>query len=762
MANSLMQIVSDGSLSVIPLSIKFFEQNHIRVYVNNVELPDGTYTFAWSGATTLTITPAVALGSEVSIRRKTPADAVIHDFQAGAVFSEVSVDENFRQELFLLQEASEQSFVTDLFADLDMHGNAIHNVATAVNPGDAVNLAQAQLLADGGEAGTLRDELNSSAGATMIGHAGRKVANFIGDHIIVRPVGNPAGDLAALVDAAATGMKITTLAGDTFVLDNSAGPAWVISADNVTLTGKGVIRASHDTNDLIQVTGDYFDGTTIRLEGNGNYRPDLGSTGNPPSLLKVMGDHASVMRVRCVNPYCGGIFVLAAAGARIVRNTVISAYAGSISAPFLFQIGLYVASDTLIYGNTVLGGIQGISAGGSGSGLYTVVGLNGLTTSNVRNTIIAFNTCAGQLDHSIYVSNNSVQTTITFNQLECANDLIKIEGGPNVVTNNRGVGGSGITGRNVLNTLITGNVLITTLSSVNAYGILLYEQQFKRAANDITIADNTLTCIGGTSKAGIYVVGEVWDGYQSVISNLDIHNNKVIGYGDTSEGFGIGVRQQLFAGNPVTGAMAEGVKVDDNLIVFPPHVLPTYGIVLSEGIKGGSCSGNTIRGFRSQGVRSLGVQDMGFFGNTLIADPSATGLFGFFERAKDLTFHYNSQNNRYGNNVFKGTFSRLVGHSDETCVNADRIVLRRTGAVSSDTVIASQWPKMVVYTNPNAGAVITIDALAGAPWPIDSDLVIANASATNTITVNPGGFSVSPLSSLRLVGVGSNAWIRVN
>lgn len=153
---------------------------------------------------------------------------------------------------------------------------------------------------------------------------------------------------------------------------------------------------------------------------------------------------------------------------------------------------------------------------------------------------------------------------------------------------------------------------------------------------------------------------------------------------------------------------------------------------------------------------------MGFFGNTLIADPSATGLFGFFERAKDLTFHYNSQNNRYGNNVFKGTFSRLVGHSDETCVNADRIVLRRTGAVSSDTVIASQWPKMVVYTNPNAGAVITIDALAGAPWPIDSDLVIANASATNTITVNPGGFSVSPLSSLRLVGVGSNAWIRVN
>lgn len=169
MANSLMQIISDGSLSTIPLTIKFFEQSHIKVFVNNVELPDGTYTFAWAGANTITITPAVALGAEVSIRRKTPSDEVIHDFQAGAVFSEVSVDENFQQELFLLQEASEQSLVTDLFDDLDMHGNKVRNLGPAVLPGDAVNLAQAQLLADGGEASTLRAELATPSGSSIVG-----------------------------------------------------------------------------------------------------------------------------------------------------------------------------------------------------------------------------------------------------------------------------------------------------------------------------------------------------------------------------------------------------------------------------------------------------------------------------------------------------------------------------------------------------------------------------------------------------------------
>lgn len=146
MANSVMQLVSDGSLNTIPLTIKFFEQAHIKVSVDGALLPANGYSYAWSGANTITITPAVALGLKVDIRRQTPADYVLHDFQAGAVFSETSIDENFRQDLFLLQEAREQSVVTDLYYDLDMHGNKVRNLGAAVLGGDATPLSQVQQI----------------------------------------------------------------------------------------------------------------------------------------------------------------------------------------------------------------------------------------------------------------------------------------------------------------------------------------------------------------------------------------------------------------------------------------------------------------------------------------------------------------------------------------------------------------------------------------------------------------------------------------
>ena len=151
MANSLMQLVSDGNLSVVPLTIKFFEQSHIGVYIDDVALPTGRYSYTWSGATTITITPTVALGVEVSIRRRTPADYVLHDFQAGAVFSETSIDENFRQDLFLLQEASEQSFITDLYDNLNMHANKLVNLGEATSPNDAVSLGQVEAIVAGND-----------------------------------------------------------------------------------------------------------------------------------------------------------------------------------------------------------------------------------------------------------------------------------------------------------------------------------------------------------------------------------------------------------------------------------------------------------------------------------------------------------------------------------------------------------------------------------------------------------------------------------
>lgn len=218
MANSLMQLVSDGNLSVVPLTIKFFEQSHIGVYIDDEALPTAGYSYAWSGATTITITPAVALGVVVTIRRRTPADYVLHDFQAGAVFSETSIDENFRQDLFLLQEASEQSFITDLYDNLNMHGNKLVNLGEATSTNDAVSLGQVRtLVADSGGSPYVRiniAELDrrsyAEAGYNVVGtfQAGFTIvsANDIGiDEVTGKGFTGPVGPVVAGTNPASGG-----------------------------------------------------------------------------------------------------------------------------------------------------------------------------------------------------------------------------------------------------------------------------------------------------------------------------------------------------------------------------------------------------------------------------------------------------------------------------------------------------------------------------------------------------------------------------
>jgi hypothetical protein len=137
--SSIQRVVSDGNLTTIPLSIEFYEQNDIYVFVGGTAIASTPYTYVWSAPTTITITPAVASGVEVLIRRVTDSETMRHVFNTGAVFSETSMDENFDQLLKLTQEAVEGSVVEDIFNDIDMHGYRIKNVADPIDIADAIN-----------------------------------------------------------------------------------------------------------------------------------------------------------------------------------------------------------------------------------------------------------------------------------------------------------------------------------------------------------------------------------------------------------------------------------------------------------------------------------------------------------------------------------------------------------------------------------------------------------------------------------------------
>lgn len=141
MAFSIQRAVSDGTMTRLPISIKYFDREEISVLFNGVL---NARQWAWVGTTdkTLSFTPAVNNAVEVMIVRKTDLSQLRHQFSLGVQFTAESLDESLIQVMHIAQEAKEQLQGTDFYNDLDLHRYKIANVAPGVNPGDAVNKSQ--------------------------------------------------------------------------------------------------------------------------------------------------------------------------------------------------------------------------------------------------------------------------------------------------------------------------------------------------------------------------------------------------------------------------------------------------------------------------------------------------------------------------------------------------------------------------------------------------------------------------------------------
>ena len=143
MAYSIQREVSDGTLQTLTLRITYFKKTHISVYVDD-KLADGSagrYSWVWDGDR-IRLNAVVPTGVEVLIRRKTPMDTPFHTFRQGAVFKDVTMDENFIQQLYINQENVEGLSATDFYSDLDLHNYRLKNVGTAITDTDVVTLGQ--------------------------------------------------------------------------------------------------------------------------------------------------------------------------------------------------------------------------------------------------------------------------------------------------------------------------------------------------------------------------------------------------------------------------------------------------------------------------------------------------------------------------------------------------------------------------------------------------------------------------------------------
>lgn len=221
MAYSTQRATSDGTLSYIDLSIDYIKRADISVFYDG--LPADPETWAWVGVTDKRIefTPNVPDGVEVLLARSTQINTIIHRFSSGAKFNNSTMDEDFKQLLYLNQEAVEGAALTDIFNDVDFHGYTIKNVGPAVEDGDALSLGQA------------RADATTATGAALVATSQAAVAT------------TKAGEAVAAAAAASSSSSTATTKADEAAASATAAAASAATAD--TKAGEAVASASTAT-----------------------------------------------------------------------------------------------------------------------------------------------------------------------------------------------------------------------------------------------------------------------------------------------------------------------------------------------------------------------------------------------------------------------------------------------------------------------------------------------------------------------------------
>ncbi len=163
MARSFVQYTGDGSTTNFSFSFPYLSKDHIHAYVDGTEK-----SFDWNGSSTIILDPAPADGSTVEVRRITPADARVVNFQSASTLTEKSLDKAFNQDFYLVQEVKDASenAMTPVGGVWDAEGLPISNAGAPQDDNDLVTLGVGNIIVADAEAArdtaqTYRDQANS-------------------------------------------------------------------------------------------------------------------------------------------------------------------------------------------------------------------------------------------------------------------------------------------------------------------------------------------------------------------------------------------------------------------------------------------------------------------------------------------------------------------------------------------------------------------------------------------------------------------------
>ena len=650
-------------------------------------------------------------------------------------------------------------------------------------------------------------ELASDIGSALVGHtpAGTgavptTVRSKLREVVSVKDFGADAtatatANAAAIQAAFDSGHKSIYIPDGDYYVDNSTTPL-NLSGEGITVFGEGRLYFSSYAVSGIYVTGARCKVTGIEVHGPGGANP--GNVGPTSGILKAFRSaliavvgvtsvdtpalmNVTIDNVRVVNPGILGINVYKAVGCNVTNCRVESSYplASLVGKSDFCGISFYTSARFNAIGNTVNGFCQGIYVGALGIS-YSFNDYAGTTATTARNFIISDNRIEAQYDHSIYVSNDAEKYTVTGNYLWAASfaeggagsGSLKLEGRKFTAGNN--VCRDGIVLRNVAECVIDANFApIYTAFGQGAntggkYGLLHEEVIFKRPSFDITISNNVFKVEGDIeTTAGIYVAGKVWDGYQSILSRIDISGNTIVGFGKNSaNGHGIRVRQELLtSGGIVVDSPARNVSITDNNIAMNASVAGSgmYGVSLEGAINEAIVSGNLMRNISLIGVHSLGVRDSFFEGNTVVANNAAAfSRYGFFERVdSSLTLHVESERNTYGINTIVGTgFTRKYWYAKESTFVHDKVPLSTSATNSNIDVTATNQIDIFIWSPTTAGLEFALSN--DQPWSIGQTFTILNRGTQSFNVRHPNGTTVNTITAgnaLKYVCTGSNVMV---
>jgi hypothetical protein len=153
MALSYVQYNGDGSTRNFAIPFPYLSTNDVKVALNGAAQTNFSFL---SGGGTIQLATAPAYGVTIEIRRVTPRDNRLVDFNDGSVITETDLDLSALQVFYIVQEAVDVAGGTlgiDSDGSFNALGRRITNVADPVGAKNAVNLQYFE--------GTFRPQLNA-------------------------------------------------------------------------------------------------------------------------------------------------------------------------------------------------------------------------------------------------------------------------------------------------------------------------------------------------------------------------------------------------------------------------------------------------------------------------------------------------------------------------------------------------------------------------------------------------------------------------